>query len=486
MIEVASIINGRHVTSDKRFQTINPATLEPVANVYSATEDQVREAIDNSQKAYEGWKNINIINRAEFLKRTADLIDQQRNEIATLITTEEGKVYSEAYNEVNNAYKVLYYYYGEARRTTSLMVKSEQDNVFAGTIRVPLGIVFVLTPFNSPFSIPFWNIAPALLHGNTVIFKPSSVTSAIGQKIAELFQEAGLPPGVMNILHGNADMISNTVLNDDRCKLLAFTGSREVGEKLSLLNGKYMRRQILELGGKNAAIVLADADLNLAVSSLVFASFSNSGQRCTAASRILIDKKVYDEFIEKFTKKAKGIKIGNGIEKETRMGPVASLKQYRTVTYFIRDGVNRGIKLRTGRAEYPMKPTGGYFIEPTIFSEVDKMDKLAQEEIFGPVVSLIPVSDLNEAIDVANSTNYGLVSAIYTKDLQAAFRAIDEIDTGVTFVNQGPTGIEYSLPYLGSRKSGYGEELGLTSINNYTRTKSIYVDYSYSKRPFFW
>ncbi len=486
MIEIAPIINGKTVTSEKKFQTINPATLEPVADVVSATEDQVKEAIDDSQRAFEEWSRLNITKRAEFLKRTADLIDQQRDEIATLITKEEGKPYGEAYNEVNNVYKVLYYYYGEARRTTSTVVKSEQDNVFSATVRRPLGIVYVLTPFNSPFSIPFWNIAPALLHGNTAIFKPSSVTSAVGQKAAELFQKAGLPSGVMNILHGNAEMISETILNDDRCKVLALTGGREVGEKLSVLNGKYMRRQILELGGKDPAIVLADADMNLALSSLLFASFSNAGQRCTAGSRILIDRKIYDEFSEKFTKKAMGIKVGNGMDKETRMGPVASLKQFRTVTSFIGDGVKRGVKLRTGKKEYPEKPEKGYFIEPTIFSEVNRKDRLAQEEIFGPVVSLIPVDGLNDALDVANSTDYGLVSAIYTKDIQAAFRAIDEIDAGVTFVNQGPTGIEYSLPYLGSKKSGYGEELGLTSINNYTRTKSIYIDYSYSRRSFFW
>ncbi len=486
MIEVTPLINDEKVTSEKKFQTMNPATLEPVANVVSATEQQVKDAIDHCDRTFGDWSRLNITKRAEYLKKVADLIDQQREEIATLITREQGKPYKEAYNEVNNGYKVLYYYYGEARRTTSTVVKSEQDNIFSATVRRPLGIVFVLTPFNSPFSIPFWNIAPALLHGNTVLFKPSSVTSAVGAKIAELFQKAGLPSGVLNTVHGNAGMISETILNDDRCKALAFTGGSEVGEKLSILNGKYRRRQILELGGKDPAIVLADADMELALSSLLFASFSNAGQRCTAGSRILIERKIYDEFSEKFTEKAKGIKMGNGMNEETKMGPVASLKQYRTVTSFVQDGVQRGVNLRLGRKEYPEKPETGVFVEPTIFSEVDRNDRLAQEEIFGPVVSLIPVDDLDDALNVANNTEYGLVSAIYTKDLQAAFRSIDEIDAGVTFVNQGPTGIEYSLPYLGTKKSGYGDELGLTSINNYTKTKSIYIDYSYSRRPFFW
>ncbi len=486
MIEVTPIINNEKVTSERNFQTINPATLEPVATVVSATEEQVKDAVDHSEVAFGDWSRLNITKRGEFLKTVADLIDQQRDEIATLITKEQGKPYSEAYNEVNNGYKVLYYYYGESRRTTSTVVKSEQDNVFSATVRRPLGIVFIITPFNSPFSIPFWNIAPALLHGNTVIFKPSSVTSAVGAKIAELFQKAGAPPGVMNTLHGNAEMISDTILNDYRCKALAFTGGSEIGEKLSTLNGKYRRRQILELGGKDPAIVLSDADMELALSSLLFASFSNAGQRCTAGSRILIERKIYDEFTEKFTKMARGIKMGNGMDKDTRMGPVASIKQYRKVTSFVQDGINRGLDIRLGRKEYSEKPEKGYFIEPTIFSEVNREDKLAQEEVFGPVASLISVDDLDDAISVANNTEYGLVSAIYTKDIQAAFRSIDEIDAGVTFVNQGPTGIEYSLPYQGTKKSGYGDELGLSSINNYTQAKSIYIDYSYSKRPFFW
>lgn len=486
MKEIMPLINGKSERSEYKFTTLNPATLESVAEVFMANEQEIKDSVDGCEMAFEEWSRLNITKRAEYLKKVADLIEGERDEIAALITREQGKTYKESYNEVNNAYKVLYYYYGEARRTTSTVVKSEQDTIFSATVRRPLGIVFVVTPFNSPFSIPFWNIAPALLHGNTVIFKPSSVTAAVGGKISELFQRAGLPAGVMNTLHGDARKISEIILNDDRCKSLAFTGGSEVGNKLSEINGKYRRRQILELGGKDPAIVLSDADIELAVSSLLFASFSNAGQRCTAGSRILVERSIYDVFLEKFANRARTIKVGNGMDRETMMGPVASLKQYRIVSSYIADGSERGIDIKLGKREYPVDPERGYFIDPTIFSEVDRKDRLAQEEIFGPVVSLIPVDDLNDAIEAANSTEYGLVSAIYTKDLQAAFRSIDEIDAGVTFVNQGPTGIEYSLPYMGTRKSGFGEELGLTSINNYTKTKSIYIDYSYSRRPFFW
>ena len=486
MKEIMPLINGKSERTKNKFATLNPATLEPIADVFMADDQQIKDSVNSANVAFEEWSKLNITKRAEYLKRVADLIDGERKEIAVLITQEQGKPYKESYNEVNNAYKVLYYYYGEARRTTSTVVQSEQDTIFSATVRRPLGIVFVVTPFNSPFSIPFWNIAPALLHGNTVIFKPSSVTAAVGGKISELFQKAGLPSGVINTLHGEASRISEIILNDERCKFLAFTGGSEVGNRLSEINGKFRRRQILELGGKDPAIVLSDADIELAVSSLLFASFSNAGQRCTAGSRILVERSVYDVFCEKFINRARNIKVGNGMEKETMMGPVASLKQYRTVTSYITDGHERGIDLKLGKREYPTNPDKGYFIEPTVFSDVDRKDPLSQEEIFGPVVSLIPVDDLNDAIEVANCTEYGLVSAIYTKDLQAAFRSIDQIDAGVTFVNQGPTGIEYSLPYLGTRKSGFGEELGLTSINNYTKTKSIYIDYSYSRRSFFW
>jgi len=478
-------INGKFLKGELNKKTINPADLSTVTEYHEMNEKEITESINFAEEAFHKWKQINVIERAELLKKVADLINSEKEEIAKLITMEEGKTYKESLNEVNNAYKVLYYYYGEARRILSEIIKSEQNEVFAGTIRQPLGIVYVITPFNSPFSIPFWNIAPALLHGNTILFKPSSITAGVGFKIAELFDKATAPSGIFNLLLGNSKLISDILLNDSRIQAVAFTGGTEVGNELSELNGKFKRRQILELGGKDPAIVLKDANLDLAISALLFASFSNAGQRCTAGSRIIVEKPIYSEFINKFTEKSKNIKVGNGLKEDVLMGPVAGKKQYEKVKRYIENAFNRGIKTTTNKRIYDDNPNG-YFIYPTIFYDVDKDDELFQDEIFGPVVSIVSAENLDEAIELANYSRYGLVSAIYTTDIRSAFRAIEEIDAGVTFVNQGPTGIEYSLPYLGHKESGYGEELGLTSIKNYTKTKSIYIDYSYKKRSFFW
>jgi aldehyde dehydrogenase (NAD+) len=478
-------VNGKFLKGELTKKTINPADLSIVTQYYEMNNEEIQESIDSAEKAFQKWSKINIIERGDLLKKVADLIDKNREDIAKIITMEEGKTYKESLNEVNNAYKVLYYYYGETRRVISEIIKSEQNEVFAGTIRQPLGIIYVITPFNSPFSIPFWNIAPALLHGNTVLFKPSSLTVGVGFKIAELFDKAGTPPGVFNLLIGNSNNISRVLLNDQRIQAVAFTGGTEVGNEISQINGKFKRRQILELGGKDPAIVLNDADIDLAISALLFASFSNSGQRCTAGSRIIVEETIYPEFIKKFSERAKNIKVGNGLNPDTQMGPVAGKKQYEKIKGYIERAYERGIKYSTLKRSYIENPDG-YFIYPTIFFDVDKDDELFQDEIFGPVVSITPAKNLDDAITLANYSKYGLVSAIYTKDLRSAIRAIDEIDSGVTFVNQGPTGIEYSLPYLGHKESGYGEELGLTSIKNYTKTKSFYIDYSYNKRPFFW
>ncbi|WP_297216911.1 aldehyde dehydrogenase family protein [Thermoplasma sp.] len=485
MINADPYINGEFVKFSNIKRTINPATMQYVTEYSEVDEAGVDNALTAAENAFRTWSKLNVTERASFLKRAADYIDMHRQDIADLITDEEGKTIAESLNEVNNAYKVLYYYYGEGRRVTSYVVQSEQDEVFAGTIRMPLGIVYVVSPFNSPFSIPFWNIAPALLHGNSVIFKPSSITTGVGHMVSMALHHAGIPPGVFNTLFGNSEMISQRLLNSKSVQAFAFTGGTEVGNKLSEINGRYKRRQILELGGKDPAIVCSDANLDLAVSSLLFASFSNAGQRCTAGSRIIIEEKIYDDFKRKFIEGSKKILVGYGKDKGVKMGPVAGSKQYSKVKAYIDDAIARGVAIGTDKREYSDKPDG-YFIYPTIFTEVDKDDVLFQDEIFGPVAVLTSAKDVDEAFDLANHTKYGLVSAIYTTDIRKAFRAIDEIDAGVTFVNQGPTGIEYSLPYLGHKESGFGEELGLTSIMNYTKTKSIYIDYSYNRRPFFW
>ncbi|WP_075056496.1 aldehyde dehydrogenase family protein [Thermogymnomonas acidicola] len=316
MINADPYINGEFVRFPSRKKTINPATMQGGVTEYSEVDEGgVEKALASAEHAFRSWSRTNVTERAVFLKKAADYIDAHRQDIAELITDEEGKTIGEALNEVNNAYKVLYYYFGEGRRVTSYVVQSEQNEVFAGTIRMPLGVVYVVSPFNSPFSIPFWNIAPALLHGNTVIFKPSSITTGVGYMVSVAFHAAGIPPGVFNTLFGNSDMISQKILSRESVQAFAFTGGTEVGNKLSEINGRYKRRQILELGGKDPAIVCADANLDLAVSSLLFASFSNAGQRCTAGSRIIVEEKVYDEFKKRFVEGVKKIKVG-GVWKE--------------------------------------------------------------------------------------------------------------------------------------------------------------------------
>ncbi len=486
METVYSIVDNKEKGTESFFYTYNPATKEKIAMVYKADEEIVKETLESSSLAFESWSNINIVKRAEYLKKMADIIDANREELARILTIQQGKTLKESRNEINNAHKVLYYYYGEARRTTSYLVKSENDEVFMGTVRMPLGIVYVITPFNSPFSIPFWNIAPALLHGNTVIFKPASITSLVSKKIQEIFLKSGLPSGVVNVLYGSSEMISNILLNDERVQAVAFTGSSEVGLKLSEINGRMKRRQILELGGKNAAIVMDDCDIERTVASLLFAAFSNAGQRCSAASRLLVHTNIYDKFINLFKKGMENIIVGNGLDPSVHMGPVASEYQYLTVWNYINDAIERGIKPTKGGFKYTDHRKEGYFIPPTMFEIDDPKDKIAQEEIFGPVVTVLPIKNLEEGIDIANKTQYGLISAVYTENISNAFKVIDRTDTGVTFVNLGPTGIEYSVPYQGYKKSGFGEELGLTSIMNYTKTKSIYIDYSKKKRESFW
>jgi alpha-ketoglutaric semialdehyde dehydrogenase len=482
------VIGGEHrLSSDgSTFEVRNPATRQLLGNVPKATFDDTKAAIEFAQDAFESWSDTPAPSRAEILYKVGEMIRARQGELSELLTLEEGKALNESLAEIIEGYDTVMYIAAEGRRMWSNVSPSELKDKFCMVVRRPVGIVGIITPWNFPFAIPLWKIPAALVAGNTVVFKPASATPLIAQQIVSMFEAAGLPKGVLNFVTGPGSGVGETIVNDSRIKVVSFTGESVTGHHIAELNSRFFRRQVLELGGKNPVIVSDDADLSTAIPSILYAAFSNCGQKCTAASRIIVDKKIHKSFLEKFVRGSNALRVGNGMEEGMEVGPLISDRALQKVESYVEVGVSEGAVVVAGGKRYEDdKRSRGYFFQPTVFDSATNDMRISQEEIFGPVVSIIEADDTAAAIKIANDTKYGLSSAVYTKDLKKAFQTIAKLESGIGYVNQGPTGAEVHLPFGGLKETGNSRESGETAIENYTEKKSIYIDYSYQRRPWF-
>lgn len=479
MNEYKLFLNGEWLdsVSGQTFEDINPATLEPIAVFQKASEEDVNNAVDSSEEAFDSWSRTPAPQRGKILFRAARLLEERKEELARLMTLENGKVLFEARGDVQEAIDMAYYAAGEGRRLLGETTPSELPDKLCLTTRRPIGVVGLITPFNFPLAIPAWKIMPALISGNTIVLKPSSDTPLLAVELIKILIQAGVPPGVINLVTGTGSEAGAALVRNRKARAISFTGSLDTGKWILSEAGRDMKRVSLELGGKNPIIVMADANLNLAVDGVLWGAFGTSGQRCTAASRVIVDELVLPEFQRKLVERAKDLRVGSGLDESVDMGPIINLSQLDRVAEYVQIGMDEGARLILGGSR--INPLPGYFFEPTIFTEVAADMRIAQEEIFGPVLSLIRARGLDEAIQIANSVPYGLSSSIYTENIKNAFRAVERIDAGITYVNAPTIGAEIHLPFGGTKASGNGtREAGTTAIDEFTDLKTVYFDYS--------
>ncbi|HLG50960.1 MAG TPA: aldehyde dehydrogenase family protein [Chloroflexota bacterium] len=462
------------------FDSIDPATGDSVGTVVRSTPSDVAAACRAAARAFDRWRLMPAPRRAEILFRAGEILIRRKEEFARLMTREMGKVLQESRGDVQEAIDMAFYMAGEGRRSFGQTTPSELPDKFAMSVRAPLGVVAAITPWNFPLAIPAWKIFPALVLGNTVVYKPSSETAVTSSMIVHVLEEAGLPPGVLNLVHGPGASVGTALARQDEVVLVSFTGSTEVGRQLTIDLAPQMKRLSLEMGGKNAIIVLDDADLDLAVDGIVWSAFGTSGQRCTAASRVIVQRRVHDALVQKLVNRTRQLRLGNGLDPDVDVGPVINRAQLEKIDRYVRIGVQEGARILTGgRIATGGGLERGFFYEPTIFDGATPAMRIAQEEIFGPVTAVITVDSLEEAIAVNNTVAYGLSSAIYTRDVNRAFTAMRELTTGLVYVNAGTIGAEIHLPFGGTRATGNGHrEAGTAALDVFSEWKTIFVDYS--------
>ncbi|MBI5327871.1 MAG: aldehyde dehydrogenase family protein [Deltaproteobacteria bacterium] len=486
MIEkVKNFINGEWIDSADRktLKSINPADISDTIGVIprSGPKD-IDMAVAAARNAFEKWRLTPAPKRGGIILKAAEIIVKRKQELGELVTREMGKVLAEGLGDVQEAIDMAYYMGSEGRRLSGETAPSELPNKDCKSIRVPIGVFAMITPWNFPVAIPAWKIFPALVSGNTVVFKPSSYTPVCAAKLVEILVEAGIPDGVLNLVHGTGEEIGEYLATHPRVDGVSFTGSTAVGEKLSRMCSALDKEISCEMGGKNAIIVMDDAKLDLAVEGAIWGGFGTTGQRCTAASRVVVHEAVYNKFIDMFTKAASKLRLGNGLLKTTDVGPVINKSQMQKILNYIEIGKKEGARLVIGGKAYKKGVcANGYFIEPTIFANVKEKMRIAQEEIFGPVVSVIKAHGLEDAIRIVNHAKYGLSSAIYTQDVNNSAIAERDLDTGLVYINASTIGAEIQLPFGGTKKSGLGHrEAGGRggAIDMFTKWKVVYRDFS--------
>ena len=478
-------IDGKWVdaASGETFRSINPArTSEVIGILPKSGKEDVDKAVSAARAALKKWSLTPAPRRGEIIFRTAELLVKNKKELGRLVTREMGKVLSEGMGDVQEAIDMAYYMAGEGRRLKGETVPSELPNKDAKSIRVPIGVFALITPWNFPVAIPSWKIFPSLICGNTIVFKPSSYTPVCATRFVEILIEAGIPEGVLSLVHGSGGEVGEYLAGHNGIDAVSFTGSSATGRRLEALCGAMHRPIICETGGKNPIIVMDDADLDLAIDGCIWGGFGTTGQRCTAASRVIVHSRIYDKFLNGFIDAASRLRLGDGLEPTTDVGPIVNEEQYNKILDYIRIGQKEGAKLALGGRPHKKGVCAeGYFIEPTIFTGVDPKMRIAQEEIFGPVVCVIKSKDLSEAIVIANDVPYGLSSAIYTRDVNKSARAERELDTGIVYINAPTIGAEIQLPFGGTKETGIGHrEAGGSggAIDAYSKWKIIYRDFS--------
>jgi aldehyde dehydrogenase (NAD+) len=482
-----SFINGAwwDSKSGKNAPNVNPANVaETIGTIELATREEARRAVEAAYHAFRSWKATPSPARGRIIARAARAMEDRKTELAAAITREEGKTISEALGEVQRAINVVEFCAGESRRMNGETIPSELPANFAYTIREPHGVVACITPWNFPVAIPAWKLAPALVAGNTVVFKPATLTPQTAVLLTEIFNEAGLPAGVLNLVLGSGREAGDEIVSHAAVKAISFTGSTETGLQLYAKVAPRGVKVQAEMGGKNPVVVLEDCDMGLAVESTAQGAFGSTGQRCTATSRAIVVEKVADEFVQKIVARAKSFKLGDGSDPASEIGPSVDEGQFNTVLKYVGIGREDGAELLCGgkKAE-GVGLENGYFVEPTVFDRVTSDMRIAREEIFGPVLSVLRVKDFDEAMTVANDCEYGLSSSVFTNDANSMYRFIDEIETGMTHVNSPTTGGEAHIPFGGIKNTGLGaREQGSTSLDFYTELKVVYVDYTGRKR----
>ena len=463
------------------FENRNPANTDDLIGVFQkSTRDDVRQAIDAARRAYAGWRLVPAPRRAEVLFRAAQLIAERKEALARDMTREMGKILDETRGDVQEAIDMTFFMAGEGRRQYGQTVPSELRDKFAMSIRQPLGVCAIITPWNFPMAIPSWKIIPALVCGNTVVFKPATLTPLSALNFVKILEEAGIPRGVVNLVTGGGDEVGAALVVNDDIRVVSFTGSTGVGRKVAEAAAPSFKKVHLEMGGKNVIMIMDDADLELAVDGCVWGGFGTTGQRCTAASRVVVHERVYARFVDRFVVRAQALRVGDGLDPQTQMGPLVSRSQLNTVMKYVAIGKKDGARLVCGgRPLADGAYAKGFFHQPTIFADVDPKMRIAQEEIFGPVVSVIPCRSLEEAIAIGNDVPYGLSASIYTQDLNKAFTAMRDLDTGIFYVNAPTIGAEVHLPFGGTKATGNGHrEAGTAALDVFSEWKSVYVDFS--------
>ena len=466
--------------SGETFESTSPATGDSIGTFPKSNAEDVDRAVAAAKAAYEQWRLVPAPKRGEILYRFANLLIEEKDDLTDLMSHEMGKVKAEAGGDVQEAIDMSLYMAGEGRRLFGQTTPSELPDKFNMSVRQPIGVVGAITPWNFPIAIPSWKIAPAIVCGNTVVFKPATDTPTLGERFVEIFAEAGLPAGVLNIVHGGGGAVGDRLVKHPDVRVITLTGSRETGVEVMRNAADCLKHVHLELGGKNAIIVLDDADLELAVDGIIWSAFGTSGQRCTAASRVIVQEGVYDALQSKLVAGAEKMRLGPGWEDDTDVGPVINKRALEKIHSYTEIGKGEGAKLLTGgEVATDNGLDKGFFYRPTIFGDVDPQMRVAQEEIFGPTTALIRVRDVDEAIRVSNGIKFGLSSSIFTRDVNKAFRAMRDLEAGITYINAGTIGAEVHLPFGGTKDTGNGHrEAGQAALDVFTEWKSIYVDYS--------
>jgi acyl-CoA reductase-like NAD-dependent aldehyde dehydrogenase len=477
-----NFIDGEWVASKsgRTFENRNPANTGDLIGIFQeSTPDDAKGAIEAAARAYERWRLVPAPKRGEILFRAAQLFVEKKEQFARDMTREMGKILNETRGDVQEAIDMTFYIAGEGRRMFGQTVPSELRNKFAMSVRQPLGVCSIITPWNFPMAIPSWKIIPALVCGNTVVFKPSSNTPLSALNFVNALTEAGVPKGVVNFVTGDAE-VGTAMTTDERVRVVSFTGSTNVGRMVNEAAAPTFKKVHLEMGGKNVILVMDDANLELAVDGCLWGGFGTTGQRCTAASRVVVHEKIYRKFLDAFVARAKSLVVGDGLNEKTQMGPSNSGMQLEKVQSYVKIGRDEGAKLVTGGERLESGDYAhGYFHQPTVFADVKARMRIAREEIFGPVVSVIPCTSLEEAIEIGNGVEYGLSASIYTQDINHAFQAMRDLYTGIFYVNAPTIGAEVHLPFGGTKHTGNGHrEAGVAALEVFSEWKSIYVDFS--------
>ena len=463
------------------FENRNPAdTRDLVGRFPDSGPDDIREAVRSAREAFSGWSRTPAPLRGDLLRRLGDLLTENKEDLARGMTREMGKVLTEARGDVQEGIDTAYYAATEGRRLFGHTVPSELRNKWAMSYRRPVGVAGLISPFNFPMAIPTWKMFPALVCGNTVVFKPSEDVPHTAHRLVELILQAGFPPAVVQLVHGRGEVAGRALVEHPEVPLISFTGSTDTGAVIGETCGRMHKRLSLEMGGKNAMIVMDDADLDLALEGVLWGAFGTTGQRCTATSRLILHRRIHDRFLRRLVDATEALRLGDGLDRKTDVGPLIHEAAREKVEQYVEIGLDEGASLVTGGHQpRGTRTSHGFFFQPTIFAGVKPGSRLDQEEIFGPMLSVIKVTSLADAIRVNNGVRYGLSSSLYTSDVNAAFQAMQELDNGITYINAPTIGAEAHLPFGGIKQTGNGHREGGWQVYDfYSETKVCYTDYS--------